>query len=76
MQNLLNIFDQLPLSLFIMAALALGLAPFFPQPHLVEKISMLFAGTLVKPMDIFDLIMHGAPVLLLVAKLARMAIKA
>ena len=75
MQNLLNLFDQLPLSLFIIAALAIGLAPFFPEPHLVEKLRMAFAGTLVKPVDIFDLVMHAAPVALLVAKLARMALK-
>ena len=75
MQNLLNLFDQLPLSLFIIAALAIGLAPFFPEPHLVEKLRMAFTGTLVKPVDIFDLVMHAAPVALLVAKLARMALK-
>jgi hypothetical protein len=75
MQHLLNLFDQLPLSLFIIAALAIGLAPFFPEPHLVEKLRMAFAGTLVKPVDIFDLVMHAAPVALLVVKLARMALK-
>lgn len=55
------------------AALTLGLAPFFPEPHIVEKLRMLAEGTLRRPIDIFDLVLHGAPWLLLFAKLARMA---
>lgn len=41
-------------------ALALGLAPFFPEPHLVEKSRMLLAGTLRRPLDIFDLVLHAS----------------
>ena len=67
--------DRLPLSLLAVAALALGLAPFFPEPHLWEKLKMLFTGTLNRPIDIFDLVMHGAPSLLLLFKLARMTWK-
>lgn len=67
--------DRLPLSTLAIAALLLGLAPFFPEPHLWEKLKMLFAGALSRPIDIFDLIMHGAPSLLLLLKLARMARK-
>jgi len=65
--------DSLPLTTLIMVALLLGLAPFVPEPHLFEKMRMLMAGTLVKPIDIFDLLMHGAPVVLLMVKLGRMA---
>jgi hypothetical protein len=68
--------DGIPLTLLIIAALTLGLAPFFPEPHLWEKLKMLAAGTLTRPIDIFDLLLHAAPVLLLIAKLARMALKA
>ena len=46
-------------------ALLLGLAPFFPQPHLVEKLRMLVGGTLRKPIDIFDLFWHAWPIILL-----------
>jgi hypothetical protein len=54
-------------SFLIPASLLLGLAPFVPEPHLVEKIRMLFAGDLRRPIDIFDLFLHGAfPLLLLV----------
>ena len=51
----------------------LGLAPFVPEPHLWEKLKMLAAGTLSRPIDIFDLVYHAAPWLLLALKLARMA---
>ena len=63
--------DRTPLSLLVVAALLLGLAPFVPEPHLWEKLKMLAAGTLVRPLDVFDLLMHGAPVALLAAKLWR-----
>jgi hypothetical protein len=46
-------------------ALLLGLAPFYPQPHIVEKLKMLSAGTLKKPIDIFDLFWHAWPFALL-----------
>jgi hypothetical protein len=53
--------------LVIFLALGLGLAPFTP-PHLYEKLVMLSQGTLHKPVDWFDLCMHGSPWLLLLAK--------
>ncbi|MEJ2201777.1 MAG: hypothetical protein P8X63_12315 [Desulfuromonadaceae bacterium] len=55
-------------SILIPIALLLGLAPFYPQPHLLEKLRMLANGTLHRPIDIFDLFLHGAPALLLVLK--------
>lgn len=70
----MSFLDQLPLSILVIAALTLGLAPFVPEPHLWEKLKMLAAGNLVRPIDIFDLLMHAAPWLLLAAKLARMAL--
>jgi len=56
--------------LVIIACLTLGLAPFNP-PHLVEKLQMLSQGTLTKPLDWFDLFMHGTPWLVLLAKIAQ-----
>jgi len=52
-------------------ALMLGLAPFFPQPHLVEKIRMLMGGTLNRPIDIFDLFWHTWPFVLLAYRIFR-----
>jgi len=67
--------DQLSLPLLLIVALTLGLAPFFPEPHVWEKLKMLAAGELVRPIDIFDLLLHGTPWLLLVAKLIRLTVK-
>ena len=71
----MSLFDQIPLSILIIAALTLGLAPFMPEPHIWEKLKMLAGGTLVKPVDILDFAMHAAPFALLAAKLVRMALK-
>ena len=68
----MSFIDRTDLRFFIIAALLLGLAPFVPEPHIWEKLKMLANGTLSKPIDIFDLVMHGAPWVLLVIKLARM----
>ncbi len=65
--------DEMPWHLLILGSLTLGLAPFVPEPHLFEKIGMLADGTLAKPIDIFDLLMHGAFPALLIAKSIREA---
>ena len=49
--------------------LTLGLAPFMPEPHIVEKLTMLFNGELSKPIDIFDFFLHGTPWILLLLKI-------
>ena len=59
--------DDLPWSILILACLTLGLAPFAP-PHVWEKLQMLVQGQLVRPIDWFDLIFHGAPWILLLVK--------
>jgi hypothetical protein len=64
-----NLFDRIPLSIVIVLCLTLGLAPFVPEPHLWEKLGMLASGELVRPLDIFDLLLHGSPWLLLIGKL-------
>ena len=60
--------QELPWAAIIIACLTLGLAPFNP-PHIVEKIQMLVQGRLVRLIDWFDLLMHGAPWAALVAKI-------
>ena len=67
----MRFIDELPLLPLVAAAVLLGLAPFQPEPHLVEKVRMLFQGTLSRPIDIFDLCMHGTPAVLLLVKLVR-----
>jgi len=61
--------DRIPLSLLLPLAVLMALAPFTPEPHLWEKLKMLASGTLVRPIDIFDLFLHGTPLLLLALKL-------
>ena len=65
--------DKIPLSTLVVISLLLGLAPFVPEPHVWEKLKMLADGTLSKPIDIFDLFMHGTPWVLLILKLLRIA---
>ena len=64
-------FDRLPMSSAVIFALLLGLAPFHPEPHLLEKLRMLFEGTLSKPIDVFDLVMHAAMPLVVLVKIFR-----
>lgn len=67
----MNWLDKIPFSTLIIISLMLGLAPFVPEPHVVEKLKMLFDGSLAKPIDIFDLFMHGTPWVLLGLKVVR-----
>lgn len=63
--------DKIPLGPLVLVAIFMSLAPFQPQPHLWEKLNMLMAGTLSRPIDIFDLFWHSFPIILLVIKLVR-----
>lgn len=63
--------DRIPLPLLIGLAAWMALAPFTPEPHLVEKLRMLTQGTLTRPLDVFDLLFHVAPLLVLALRLWR-----
>ncbi|NDB02378.1 MAG: hypothetical protein EBY38_01735 [Flavobacteriaceae bacterium] len=53
--------------LIILLCLTLGLAPYFPEPHIWGKIKWIMGGAVgMKPMDYFDLVFHGLPFILLV----------
>ena len=60
--------DEIPWLFIIVAALFFGLAPFTPEPHVWEKLKMLASGTLSRPIDIFDLLLHASPFLLAAVK--------
>lgn len=62
MKNFLNDWRIL-----ILACLTLGLAPYFPEPHLWGKLRWVLGGAKgMEPMDWFDLVFHGLPWVLLI----------
>lgn len=63
--------DQISWSLLLPAAILLALAPFLPEPHLVEKLKLLAAGDLSRPIDIFDLFFHGSGLVVILIKVTR-----
>lgn len=51
----------------IIACLTLGLAPFFPEPHIFGKVKWVMGGAVgMGPMDWFDFLWHGLPWFLLI----------
>lgn len=69
---MLKLLDKVPVWILLLLAVMLGIAPLGSQPHLVEKLGMLSKGSLVKPIDIFDLVLHSIFIVLLIFKLIRM----
>jgi len=63
--------DAIPYPILIVAAILMLLAPFSPMPHVVEKLIMLKNGTLNRPIDIFDLLFHLTPSILLLIKVLK-----
>ena len=66
-----QILDRIPFTILIVLAIFMLLAPFRPMPHVVEKFIMLKNGTLNRPIDIFDLIYHLLPTIVLALKIYR-----
>jgi len=75
MQKIGKLIDAIPTRMLVIMSIFLGLAPYLPfmtePPHLYSKLVMLMNGELVKPIDIFDLLMHGAAPVLLITQLVR-----
>lgn len=65
---MVQILQQIPYPVLIVLAVGMGLAPFYPMPHLLEKLLLLKNGQLTKPIDIFDLFFHLTPALVLLVK--------
>jgi hypothetical protein len=68
---MLNWLDRLAWIWLLPLAAWMAIAPITPEPHLVEKLRLLIQGGLVRPLDIFDLAMHAAPLFLVALKLWR-----
>ncbi len=61
MKSILNSWSTV-----ILLCLTIGLAPFFPEPHLLGKLKWVMGDAVgMQPMDWFDLLMHGFPYVLL-----------
>ena len=71
MKRFLAWVDRTPVWLFVVLVATLGLSPWVPEPHIAEKVRWLLAGELSRPMDVFDLVLHAVPWLLLGLKLGR-----
>ncbi len=53
--------------LVILLCLTLGLAPFFPEPHIFGKLKWMLGGAEgMTIMDWFDVLLHGLPFVLLI----------
>ena len=64
-----KVIENIPYPVLIVLTLVLLMAPFHPMPHVMEKLMMLREGELRRPIDIFDLIYHLAPLGVLLMKL-------
>lgn len=63
----MTFLEKTPYALLIALAVIMAIVP--PgQSHLLEKTRMLFSGTLKRPLDWFDLVLHSAPLILLLVK--------
>jgi len=62
MKDLFNNFK-----IIILLCLTLGLAPFFPEPHIWGKLKWIAGGAIgMQFQDWFDVVFHGFPFLLLI----------
>ena len=61
----MNVFNNW--RLIILLCLTLGLAPYYPEPHLLGKINWILGGANgMELLDWFDVFIHGLPFLLLI----------
>ncbi len=67
----MNWIDKIPTRMLVVIAVVMALAPFVPEPHLLEKARMLINGTLTRPVDIFDVFWHLIPAILLAIQFVR-----
>lgn len=63
--------DSISVHYLLLFAIIMALAPFQPEPHLIEKLRMLKEGTLIRPLDIFDLVFHSFPIIVFIMKIIR-----
>lgn len=65
-----KIFKRIPYWPLIILAFTLGIAPLIPEPHIWQKVKLLASNSLVSPVDMFDLLLHSTPWILLGLKIS------
>ena len=70
-ETMFSFLDKIGYLPLVVLAVFMGLAPFAPMPHVLEKLLMLSKGELVRPIDIFDLLFHLTPTILIMLKFTR-----
>ena len=73
--TMFEFIDKVSWPVAILLVLSIGLAPYAP-PHVWEKLVMLKEGALKRPLDWFDLFLHGTPWVFLALKAMRLMMKA
>lgn len=62
--------------LILLMCLTIGLAPYFPEPHIFGKIKWIAGGAKgMQFMDWFDVLLHGFPWVLAIIYLASLVVK-
>ncbi len=69
---MLRWLDSIPLAPIAIAAVALGLSPLLPEPHILRDLQMLVSGQLIKPIDIADFFVHATGPMVLLLKWIRL----
>ncbi|VAW71242.1 hypothetical protein MNBD_GAMMA12-1437 [hydrothermal vent metagenome] len=64
-----KLLKKIPYDILVLVAIMLAVVP-LGDPHLLQKLKMLFSGSLIKGIDYFDLLMHSTPTILLIVKFA------
>jgi len=70
--KLAELIDRLPNVPTLAVGLWMALAPFVPEPHLVQKFLMFINNDPFKTIDIFDVFFHGGLAAIALLKLWRM----
>lgn len=66
-----DFLDNISVGSLLLISIVMLLLPFRPQPHVIEKLVMLKNGELKAAIDIFDLVYHLTPSVLLIIKLVK-----
>ena len=70
-EGMLSLIDPMPTFILLMPAVTILLAPLVPAPHVREKRIMLKQGARSHPLDVFDLLDHLLPTVLLAVEWIR-----